>query len=341
MSYQDNLKKFRQDPQNYILKPQCIFLWSDPIIHWNGDILGCCINYNGVFSKGNKNFTNILERMNSKYLIEIRKILLDELPLEVMSRENPCYNCYTIREEVIFSSIKKYIQALYKGKSILTSEDMTAIRLEFTTSCQLKCPGCWRNSLLIKNIITQGYLKPNDLKTLLEDSGLNHLKLIICTANGESLLNPHFVELLKICYDHNIQTSADTGFNLNHITDEQIEVIVDTKMPSIILSIDGASQETYSKYRVGGNFDKVIENIKRLQAYKQKVGSEYPELLWRMIIFNWNIHEIDTARKMAKDLGIDFTITKNNAPFVDTLTPENEHIYQEQRLNNEVKFHGV
>ena len=80
MSYQDNLKKFRQDPQNYILKPQCIFLWSDPIIHWNGDILGCCLNYNRPFSSGS--FSNILERMNSRYFIEVRKILLGELPLD-------------------------------------------------------------------------------------------------------------------------------------------------------------------------------------------------------------------------------------------------------------------
>ena len=64
-------------------------------------------------------------------------------------------------------------------------------------------------------------------------------------------------------------------------------------MHFIRLSIDGASQETYSRYRVNGNFDRVIENIKRLQAYKQKVGSEYPDLTWYMTGFNWNIHEID------------------------------------------------
>ena len=49
-----------------------------------------------------------------------------------------------------------------------------------------------------------------------------------------------------------------------------MKAIVDTKMHFIRLSIDGASQETYSRYRVNGNFDRVIENIKRLQAYKQK-----------------------------------------------------------------------
>ena len=98
-------------------------------------------------------------------------------------------------------------------------------------------------------------------------------------------------------------------------------------MPSIILSIDGASQETYSKYRVGGNFDKVIENIKRLQAYKQKVNSKYPRLIWGMIGFNWNVREIWIARKMAEDLGMEFHIKRNSASKVDQFTSENELIY--------------
>ena len=331
MSYYDNLKKFRKNPQKQILRPQCTSLWEHPIIHWNGDILGCCLNFTRPFSYGNGNFTNIMDRMNSVHLIETRKILLDEAPLDSMSRENPCYECYTIRDQTIFSSIKNWIYIHYRNKSILTSEDMTAIRLEFTTSCQLKCPGCWRMHPFVKNKIAYGHLKPNDLRILLEDGGLNHLKLITCAANGESLLNPHFVELLQICHEHDIELTNDTGFNFNHITDEQIEAIVDTKMDFICLSIDGTSQETYSRYRINGNFDKVIENIKRLQAYKRKVGSEYPELLWSMIGFNWNIHEIDTARKMAEDLDMRFELKRNFAVDIDHLTPKNECIYQMQR----------
>ena len=343
MNYQNSIQKLKRlskintssivensSPNNsdIMLPTRCTFLWDQPIVHWNGDILGCCINYNRPFSSGS--FSNILERMNSQYLIETRKILLDKLPLEAMSRENPCYDCYTLRDQNIFTPAKNYIQAHYKDKSILKSEDITFIRLELTTSCQLNCPGCWRNISPIKNNITRGYLKPNDLKTLLENSDLKHITKLNLSANGESLLNPHFIELLKICYNHNIETSADTGFNLNHITDEQIEAIVDTKMDFICLSIDGASQETYSRYRINGNFDKVIENIKRLQAYKQKVNSKYPKLLWKMIIFNWNIHEIDKARKMAEELDIDFCLSKNSCDFVDNLTLENKKIFEEQ-----------
>ena len=49
-----------------------------------------------------------------------------------------------------------------------------------------------------------------------------------------------------------------------------------------------------------------------------------------MIIFNWNIHEIDKARKMAEELDIDFCLSKNSCDFVDNLTLENKKIFEEQ-----------
>ena len=333
MGYRDfrvNLKRLvksnQADPKDFVFKYcRCAQLWDSPYIHWNADILGCCFSYTRPFSSGS--FSNILERMNIGYLAETRKILLGELPREAMSQENPCYVCSDMNDSDIFPSIKNYIQSRYKGKAILSSEDITFIQLEFTTNCQLNCPGCWRNLFPMKDILPRGYLKPDDLRTLLENSDLKHLKKIDYTLNGESLLNPHFVELLKICYDHSIETLADIGLNFNYITDEQIEAIVDAKVHHIRIALDGVRQETYSRYRINGNFDKVIENIKRLQAYKQKVNSKYPRLIWGMIGFNWNVREIWIARKMAEDLGMKFHIKRNSASKVDQFTSENELIY--------------
>ena len=332
LSYRRSLEKLKElslsknntKLEIFNFKPRCKRLWEETIINWNGDIIGCNINYTRPFSEGNSNFSNILNRMNSRYLIETRSILLDELSNEFMSQENPCYDCYTFKDKDILTLTKQYIQAHYKNKIILSSEDITFIQLEFTTHCQLKCSGCWRCDPLLYKNIPDGHLLPENLKTLFEDGKLDHLQTINISFNGEGLMNPHFAELLHICYDYGIKTIAPIGFNFNYITDEQIEAIVDTKLSPIRLSIDGASQETYSKYRVDGNFDKVIENIKRLQAYKQKVGSEYPELTWYMVAFNWNIHEADKAQKMAEELGIEFKLVSNCFPKVDKLTLENE-----------------
>jgi MoaA/NifB/PqqE/SkfB family radical SAM enzyme len=57
--------------------------------------------------------------------------------------------------------------------------------------------------------------------------------------------------------------TADVGVNLNNVKDAQLEALVKYRVKSMKVSIDGASQETYEQYRVGGNFDKVIANVKR------------------------------------------------------------------------------
>ncbi len=46
-----------------------------------------------------------------------------------------------------------------------------------------------------------------------------------------------------------------------------------------------------------------------------------------MIIFNWNIHEIDKARKMAEELEMEFFISRNVKSRIDMLTQENQTIF--------------
>jgi MoaA/NifB/PqqE/SkfB family radical SAM enzyme len=72
------------------------------------------------------------------------------------------------------------------------------------------------------------------------------------------------------------------------------------------VSIDGASAETYKIYRVGGDFDKVISNIKKLNQFKEKYNSEFPRLQWQFIVFGHNEHEIALARELAASLNMHF-----------------------------------
>ena len=92
--------------------------------------------------------------------------------------------------------------------------------------------------------------------------------------------------------------------NLNNLTDEQAEALVKYEFGDMILSIDGASQETYVQYRAKGDFDNVINNIKKINFYKKKYNSMFPNMIWKFILFNHNEHEIIKAKEMAKELGV-------------------------------------
>ena len=156
---------------------------------------------------------------------------------------------------------------------------------------------------------------------------LPYLKTIGISLNGESLLHPQFAQIVDICRERGIIPTCRIGFNLNYLTKESAEALVKARCDNITCSIDGASQETYSRYRVDGSFDKVLENIKLLNYYKKFYKSDKPTLYWKMIIFNWNIHEIDKARKMAEELEMEFFISRNVKSRIDMLTQENQTIF--------------
>jgi MoaA/NifB/PqqE/SkfB family radical SAM enzyme len=99
---------------------------------------------------------------------------------------------------------------------------------------------------------------------------------------------------------------ASNGVNLNHVSDEVLEGVVKFKLRRMTCSIDGASQETYRLYRVRGNFDKVIGNIRKINQFKLLYCSEFPRLVWQFIVFGHNEHELPQARRMAQELGMEF-----------------------------------
>jgi radical SAM protein with 4Fe4S-binding SPASM domain len=72
------------------------------------------------------------------------------------------------------------------------------------------------------------------------------------------------------------------------------------------LSLDGASRKTFSKYRIGGDFDLVVSNVRKLQAIKKMLNSKSPKVIYKFMVNKYNEAEIDYAKRLANNLGIDF-----------------------------------
>lgn len=143
-----------------------------------------------------------------------------------------------------------------------------------------------------------------DFKNLLDANP--DLRDIELSNYGETFLNPQLLDILQYAHEKGVVLHANNGTNLNHATDEVLEGLAKYKFRSLTCSIDGASQETYSIYRVRGNFDNVINNIRRINYYKEKYRTGFPELNWQYVIFGHNMHEMDIAKKMATELGMGF-----------------------------------
>jgi MoaA/NifB/PqqE/SkfB family radical SAM enzyme len=79
---------------------------------------------------------------------------------------------------------------------------------------------------------------------------------------GEPLLCDHLPSMISYARQNKIKAFVST--NLNILDNKKAEGLIESKLDYLLVSLDGASQEIYEKYRVGGDFNKVIANIRML-----------------------------------------------------------------------------
>lgn len=182
----------------------------------------------------------------------------------------------------------------------------TKVGLETSTHCQLKCPPCPTAKGNIQKSLGSGFLPFSAFHKFLSDHPwITEIEL---SNWGEAMLNPELPRILEHARQNNIILTLNNGANLNTASEPLLEALVKHKLHSLKCSIDGASQETYSQYRINGNFDRVIANIRTLNEFKAHYRSPFPRLTWQFIAFGHNEHEIPRARELARELDMRFQL---------------------------------
>lgn len=180
------------------------------------------------------------------------------------------------------------------------------IRLDASTVCQLKCPACPTASGETGRSLGMGFLRYPDFKRLVDQNPW--VSAIELSNWGEIFLNKELPRILEYAYRKGVALQVENGANLNHLDEAVAEAVVRFRMREITCSIDGASRETYSAYRIGGDFQRVIHNVKTINRLKARYRSPFPKLHWQFVAFGHNEHEIEAARAMARDLDMSFHV---------------------------------
>jgi radical SAM protein with 4Fe4S-binding SPASM domain len=112
--------------------------------------------------------------------------------------------------------------------------------------------------------------------------------------------------------------------------DHLLENLIKSGIDKIIVSCDGASRETYEKYRIGGDFDLVMKNL-RFLADKNKDSGNKTDILWNFLVFKHNEHETGLIEKIASDIGVNFSLGLMRTSLKDeVIKPHKEAIKQDE-----------
>ena len=182
-------------------------------------------------------------------------------------------------------------------------------RIDVSSMCQLNCVRCPVAQRQGRPFIGRGVLPLADFIQFVD--GNPQIKVIEIGNSGEVFLNPDLPGILRYAYEKDVIIRLAEGANLNDASEEALEALVKYRVSFVRVSIDGATQESYRKYRVGGNLKNVLGNVQRINGYKKKYRSSFPRLILQFIPFGHNEHEIRKMPVMARALGMEMYFKLN------------------------------
>jgi len=186
------------------------------------------------------------------------------------------------------------------------------LEMDLLNKCNLRCPMCMMSH-------------PSHYKQPLQRMSLEvfehlaadlfwHVHALSFTYGAEPLLHPQFSRFLEIASRYRIpKIYAITNGIL--MTDSVARAMVTHGMHVLAVSIDAACPETYGQIRIGGEWDRLMRNLRDFQSIKRELGSQTPHLELTFVMMKTNIGELPEFIDMAAELGANSVNATHMVPF--------------------------
>ncbi len=174
------------------------------------------------------------------------------------------------------------------------------LMIEPTNSCNLNCPVCPSGNGVDKR--PKGEMSFMQFKKIIKPN-LVFLKSVNLWGYGEPFLAKDFSKMVEYLINHNIFVVIYT--NGHFLNKDFLSLIKKNPKMLISFSIDGLTQNIYSKYRVGGNLKKVLDNLKKLVSFKKENNLNNLQIVWQFLINKKNECDIGNAKDFVEKMGVD------------------------------------
>lgn len=162
-----------------------------------------------------------------------------------------------------------------------------SVNIEPTNKCQLACPECPTGNQSLT--LEKGKMDLDTYKKFIASiyKQVFYLNLYF---QGEPLLHENIMEMIRLAKKYRMYVVLSTNAQL--INEKIAEELVLSGLSKIIVSMDGMTEETYQKYRIGGRLSKVKEAIGLLNKAKKKYSNYGLKIVSQFLVNRYNEHEI-------------------------------------------------
>ena len=216
--------------------------------------------------------------------------------------------------------------------------EIKQLTTELTFRCNAKCPACHRwKPLRIKLNDPQYTISLERFQQLFNPELLQNLEWLMLNGNfGDSIMNKQFREIISYVKSHGTKLKIHTngGIHNNDYWTDVGNILTDQDI--INFDLDGL-QDTHHIYRINTEFDKVFANAQSV------INTGRAQVHWKYIVFEHNKHQVEEARKIAKESG--FTTFSTVKTSRDVFAPKTGNFIHSKKTSEyqeaERKIHCV
>lgn len=195
-------------------------------------------------------------------------------------------------------------------QSIIVKSHPSILIIDPATMCNLKCPFCstGNGSLQLKKEI----LQPDVFEKIVSHLRVKLIAKVHLFNFGEPLLNKHLVNYIRFFSKRGIKTLISTNLSVKAYDDDEIDQLVRSGLSELLVSVDGGTQESYEKYRVGGNLERVLGNLRKINEKRKQLRTSTPRIIYQVLLNKFNQDELEIAREHAASVDADeFRVNEN------------------------------
>ncbi len=198
--------------------------------------------------------------------------------------------------------------------------------IEPASFCNLKCPLCAVGNQKLNRF--QGLMPFELFERFVNEIGAYLIEILLFN-QGEPFLHPQLIEFIRLSKKKKIYTTVSTNGHFLTNT-ERVFDLIQSRLDVLIISLDGATAETYTKYRQDGNFQQVITGLKQIQSLKQKLNARHPEIFLQFLVTQQNEAEIGDMQRLAIAIKADRLLFKTLQ--VETIEEARSYLPENERF---------
>lgn len=165
-----------------------------------------------------------------------------------------------------------------------------------TTKCNTRCRTCGHF------YADYGEDMHPDIFARIENEVLDHVQRVHLVGGGEPLVSKIFPAMLEACFKRGIKVFFIT--NTIALTEELMRVLVEHDA-EIMVSLDGATAETFNSIRPHINFERLMAKLEMIRSVRERSPDSTFRLLTNTVVMRRNLHELRDIVALADRYGVD------------------------------------